>query len=367
MKVAFWITTNKYFDPAKLDNTPFGGCEIEAFTVGKALSQKYKDKCYVFANVSERYVSSDFMFFYYSDLPGVLERQDVDVFVVVRAMDEILSPRRSVIYNQSLKPKKVVLWSGDSYDQPNNELMHDLMTLNRIDKIILKSQWQKQTWLENFSRIDESKIAVIRKSFNVKALQNERQQVHQPQFIYASTAFRGMSKFLSIWPEIKKSIPRATLDCYGKVSLYSDEKLNREYEKLYKNVGTLEDVSVKDPISQKEFFEVLPNYYAMLYPNIFEETVCGVALEAMAAGVPVITTKSAGLVETIIDGGGILIDEVPHSKDYDQKFVQATIDLWNNGALREDLSMRGFKNIREKYDVDNVVDQWNNVLTGLFQ
>jgi len=366
MKLAFWITTNKYFDPAKLDDTPFGGCEIEAFNVGKALAKAYGEKVLVFANVSERHNSESFLFFQYGDLVDALERNNVDAFVVVRADDRILSPRRSALYLTQIKPQRVILWSGDSYDQPNNELMHDTMTLNRIDKIILKGQWQKEAWLKAFSYINAGKVAVIRKGLNTEWLSTERSQAIAPKFVYASTAFRGLSKFHEIWPMIKTSIPQATLDCYCKVSLYADNKLNLEYEKLYESIGKLDGVTIKEPLPQKDFLKELPQYYAMLYPNTFEETVCGVALEAMASGVPIITTKSAGLIETVRDGGGILIDENPHSKEYDRKFVDQVIALWNNGGLREDLSMRGFNNIRDKYAIAKISHDWQNVLGELF-
>jgi glycosyltransferase involved in cell wall biosynthesis len=122
-------------------------------------------------------------------------------------------------------------------------------------------------------------------------------------------------------------------------------------------------VTVNDPLPQKEFLKILPTYYAMLYPNCgFEETVCGVALEAMASGVPVITSAVAGLVETINAGGSILIEGDPASKDYERKFVEAVCDLWGNSLRREMLSITGFHSITNSHNIKTTAEIWKRTI-----
>lgn len=368
MKIAFWFTTNKKFKFSQWEDTPFGGCEIEALHLARELHSlyaSYKNKwpVMIFANIDDNGgINNHGLFFNHEDFAYAMGRFGIDVLIVVRAHDAILSPRKNQNYFVNGKPRLTILWSGDSYDQPNNELLYDKFAVDDIDKIILKGIWQEVQWLECFSKIKRDKIEVINKGLNVEWLTNERSNCTEPRFIYASTAFRGMSNFIKIWPLIKRKIPEATLDCYCKTTLYDEAIKQDEYSDLYRTLSSF-GVTIKEPIPQKEFFKVLPNYYAMLYPNTgFEETVCGVALEAMASGVPVITTARAGLIETINAGNSILIEE---SENYVQDFADYVHGLWMDKKSREEISVFGFDRIRESYSIKKKALQWKALIDGL--
>jgi glycosyltransferase involved in cell wall biosynthesis len=364
MRIAFWLTTDRRFEAKEIDRTPFGGCEIEALHLARELTRIYKMPCYIFANVVQPVgIQGHAFFFRYEDLPRIVEHKDFDVLIVVRADARVLNPRYSDKYFGNGRPDKIILWSGDSYDQRNNEMMHDHWSLANIDLVVLKGYWQMQTWLENFRRLEEGRVTVIRKGIDVSSLCESPSTAIAPRFIYASVAFRGLHRFIDIWPRIKERIPDATLDCFPKTTLYDGTLPQDQYEQIYKQLAALPGVTVNDPLPQKEFLKILPTYYAMLYPNCgFEETVCGVALEAMASGVPVITSAVAGLVETINAGGSILIEGDPASKDYERKFVEAVCDLWGNSLRREMLSITGFHSITNSHNIKTTAEIWKRTI-----
>jgi L-malate glycosyltransferase len=80
------------------------------------------------------------------------------------------------------------------------------------------------------------------------------------------------------------------------------------------------------------------------------------ALEAMAAGVPVISTNAGGLKEVNIDGETGFTSEVGDIKDMSEK---AKYLLWNNEVLK------GFKNRAaahaRKYDIQHIVPQYEQL------
>lgn len=373
MKIAFWMTTPKTLDINEIDAGRIicGGTERELLCLASELNKAYTTSenphpIFIFGDVKERGgIYGQALFYHYTDLPLVLAQHQIDAFIVVRAHDTVLSPRRGRFLFDKQRPRKVILWSGDNYDTTNNEILYDKLVTDNLDYVVLKSEWQKDIWFNYFPRLKD-KITVIRKGLDVGSMPIGLEPVSKPKFIYASVAFRGLSRFLQIWPKIKAEIPRATLDCLAKTTLYQDNNpQEKSYLELYQQIAALPGVTLKEPLPQKDFFELLPSYYAMLYPNCgFDETVCGAALEAMACGVPVITSARAGLVETVKAGDGILIGDDPHSLEYENAFVRATLDLWMNPKKRDRMGEYGFREIREHYNIKETVKDWQNLLEG---
>jgi 2-polyprenyl-3-methyl-5-hydroxy-6-metoxy-1,4-benzoquinol methylase len=64
-----------------------------------------------------------------------------------------------------------------------------------------------------------------------------------------------------------------------------------------------------------------------LYPNTFLETCCNTAMECQMAGTPIIGTNQGALPETVKEGCGILISGMPYSKEYQEAFINAAVDL----------------------------------------
>lgn len=368
MKIAFWTTTAKKLDPAEIATGKIicGGSEREMLCLAKELHQRYAcasnpHPVLVFGNVGKSQSLPDQpLFLDYTELQKV---EDLEILIVTRAQKEVLNPR----YTGKQLTRKTILWSGDSFDQPNNEILYDKWTVEAINRIVLKGHWQWTTWRENFPLLQPEKVAIIRKGLDLESMLLEPSKADKPKFVYASVAFRGLYRFLEIWPKLKAKLPAATLDCYCKTTLYVDNNTQeQDYKELYEKIGALPGVTIKEPLPQKEFFKILPSYYAMLYPNCgFDETVCGVALESMASGVPVVTSARAGLVETIKAGDGILIEGDPTTAEYADEFVEATLDLWHRQAHRNWMGEYGFRKIREHYGIKETAKLWQGLLDNL--
>ncbi len=352
MRIGLWLTTPRRFDPSNIDETPFGGAEISAINLAKQLSRN--NYVNIFANCNRDCKNDKNGFIIYDNYFELKEyKTSFDVLICVRADQNLLNPRRNHVYFPGNKPK-IILWTGDAFDQPNNQILHDKYCRKEIDLIVCKSNWQRETLLKYFPTLSPSKVQVMYNGVDADYIRSllQAEPASSPRFVYASTAYRGLHKFLTIWPKIKKRIPDATLDCYCKTTLYLDDNAREsEFKSLYDKISSLPDVTIKEPLSQQKFLKQLATYKLMLYPNDgFLESSCGVALQSMACGVPVITTYSAGLIETANMGCSSTLYPGEH---YDDNFA-AEVEAWNfsreNWIDKKILDNYSWKKVSEKWE-----------------
>jgi len=89
----------------------------------------------------------------------------------------------------------------------------------------------------------------------------------------------------------------------------------------------------------------------------WQEPLARVHYEAMAAGLPIITTRRGGNAE-VIDGNGLIIDNAEDSSEFTQKISQ----LLENPRLMENMGRKGRQLAEEKYSwkrvADEILDVW---------
>ncbi len=93
-------------------------------------------------------------------------------------------------------------------------------------------------------------------------------------------------------------------------------------------------------------------------PSIFQEPSGNMNLEAMASGIPVISTKVGGIPE-LVGEAGLLISSENVDELYD-----ALKKLLDNSHLRKELSVKGRERTEKVFDWDKVIHNWENALIG---
>ena len=141
-----------------------------------------------------------------------------------------------------------------------------------------------------------SRNAIYSERFASEALQVQRQPF---RFIYTSDAFRGLGHLLNMIPRVKDKYPLTELYIYTR-----EEHLTDEWRAI---IDSLPYVHLHPRLRQEELSVELMKSDVWLYPTDFEETYCIAALEAMAAGCLVATTRLAGLTTTVADRG-VMVD-----------------------------------------------------------
>ncbi|GBE00848.1 GDP-mannose-dependent alpha-(1-6)-phosphatidylinositol monomannoside mannosyltransferase [bacterium BMS3Bbin06] len=125
----------------------------------------------------------------------------------------------------------------------------------------------------------------------------------------------------------------------------------KELESLSKALNTEGRIIFPGSIKNSE----LPSYYSIadlaVFPSIADETFGISIAEAMACGVPVISTRTGGIPEVVGKGAGVLVppaDEVA--------LTETTEKLLRDKGLRESLGRRGREWVVENFRWDRIAE-----------
>ena len=223
--------------------------------------------------------------------------------------DLLVVSRLPQVVDTPLAAKRVALWCHD-HSYPG------ILTEERIalfDAIVVLSEWQR----DRFARLYPSSVAklvVIRNGIALNALGEPKFPnaerpwgERKPRCIYSSSADRGLDVLLEVWPRIRRRVPDAELHVFYGWNVF--DAVARQNPALYaykaKVLGLIEKaggeeggVFIRGRVGQKELTAEMQDARVLTYPTAFLETSCITAMEAKAAGLPIVTSDLGALRET---------------------------------------------------------------------
>ena len=162
--------------------------------------------------------------------------------------------------------------------------------------------------------------------------------------------------------------PNIELGVYSSTEVYGEafkEANDKNYQELYDQAKTLPNVNYIGYKPNEYIKENLHNYDIFAYPSIWEETFCISALEAMAAGLYVITTDYGALYETCAEFSSY----IPYQKNslaLAQNFafaIEATANHLYDYTVCEHLDLQ-IKYVNEYYNWKKQGNAWTKFLKG---
>ncbi len=300
------------------------------------------------------------------DTPGTYEGVEygdfVDFYIHNRfaGAKVFISSRSFKPFYLNLKTEVKIIWLHDTF----NVFFvggYDFSKLNFDDlKIFVLSKFHKEEWKQNLP-VEDNNFYVTRNGFNPELFKGSEKARKKYKFIYSSRPSRGLKELLDIFPEIKKRLPEAELHIFGYLISEKDEEMLPYLEKA-RQPG----VVLRGSVSQKQLAEEMSEAYVLTYPSIFRETSCITAIEAQAAGLPVVTTSLAALKETVEDGvSGVLLEGDARTQEYKKKFVNAVVEICENKKIFEKLSNGGRERADSIYSWNKVAEDWLNEINQL--
>jgi len=201
-----------------------------------------------------------------------------------------------------------------------------------IKKILLQQQHQ--------SEVVPNAIDVIKFSRQNKSRKKNHKKAEKVKILYIGALIK--SKGPQVLLKAIKNIPSCHCDFYGKGVL-------KEELQKYINQHNI-DATIHGQIS----YEKIPQVYAetdlVVFPSIWPEPFGRIAIEAMAAGKPIIGSAIGGIKETITKGIGLLFKP----GDINQLREQIT-KMKNNERLQKEFIINGRKYVTNKYSELNVI------------
>ena len=267
-----------------------------------------------------------------------------------------------------LHPTKLnILWQQNSYDQGNLvPWFKDKSNHDKYDWYVFNSHWCYEKYRMIFN-IPTHKCLVIKNAIDKIKPRNLKYKKGDPiKLIYTSTPWRGLNVLLAAMQLVKN--PLIHLDVYSSTQVYGDkfkEVNDDKFKDLYDQAKQLSNVTYVGYKPNEFIKKNLNNYHIFAYPNIWEETSCIAAIEAMAAGLYCITTNFGALFETCAE----FAVYVPYEKEFIKlattfaSVIDAVADQLHEKNVEEHLKFQ-IDYTNKFYSWDLRTSTWNNFLQG---
>ncbi len=253
------------------------------------------------------------------------------------------------------------LWSHDLH-------MGDRLTADRAEgftKILGVSPWHAQYLKKVYPFLEETDYVengVDLSRFDVEGIKRNRFR-----FVYASSPDRGLATLLKFFPMIRKLEPAAELHIfYGWESfLASAERTTPDLYRLHAMImelGSQPGVVWRGRVPQDELAREFLAADIWAYPTSFLETFCITAVEAMAAGLQILTTH-AGNIPYVVGDAGVTIPGYAGSISYGRSFMELTQGVMADVEFRA--SFKGKGPMRASlFTWTRALERWKGLLQG---
>lgn len=263
--------------------------------------------------------------------------------------------------------KELVYWNQLSYDQQAVQFLSNPEDVAKIDRFVFVSHWQAEMFRKLYG-IPGIKTTVI-KNACIGVRERAAGKRTKVKLCYTSTPWRGLDVLLAAWEILKPE--DAELHVFSSTKIYGrDFAVNNEnyYQDLYDKCEALPGVVYRGTVSNEELRKELSTFDILAYPNTFEETSCIAVIEALSAGLRVVTTSLGALPETTEGWARMysyIHDKGRHAKRFSE-ILSEEIEKIKTGELDQHLELQ--KQVyAPRWSWDQRINEWTNFLNTSIQ
>jgi hypothetical protein len=180
-----------------------------------------------------------------------------------------------------------------------------------------------------------------------------QRKLDQPRLIIAcrQDVEKGTGLVIESLPQIIEHIPAVRLDVVG------DGPALSAFKELANHFGVSERVTFHGKVGHDQVMDLLKSAHLFCYPTRASEGFPKVVLDALACGLPVVTTNVSVLPQLIGGGGGILIDRPSTTL-----LAQAVVSI-----LREEQSYQTMSTIAIQTAQAYSLERWRDTISHRLQ
>ncbi len=343
-EIVFFTGTlpRKTFSPDSLKTEGLGGSETAFVVMAQKLKERgFKVACFCNTPVRKNYNGVDYF-------PIV----DYYAFQLVHQYPLLIASRFLYPISNSRLKNHNILWLHDM-EMPLHENVQS--ELDKLQRIFVLSDYQKKFVQEQF-KIPEEKLFRTTNGFLSEHFDPHFVAKPNRRLFYMSRPERGLAEAIRVF----KALRHKYADLELHVCTYTNSKSIEDDPEL---APFREDLKTPNLIfhgsqPKEKLYSLLKESSILLYPNTsYRETSCITAMEAMACGIPVVTSNRGALPETLNQGGII----VPYNMNHDQLVIdlaKAVDLLLTDTSTWETCSKNGKVYAWSHYLWDQVADQW---------
>jgi glycosyltransferase involved in cell wall biosynthesis len=278
---------------------PLGGSQSALCYLARALAKRGDRVTTLTGTTKPRQVDS-VQCLHYEGIPAEVFATEDTIVVVLNGPADVARAIRG-----GIPPgRPVILWTQHAHDQPAMHPLCDRALLDLWDRVVCISDWQKSMF-ERELRVPSAKIDVLRNAIG-PAFESmfsssddlAKAKAKNVRLAYTSTPFRGLEVLLACFPVLHRRHPTCWLDVFSSMQVYGQPAKEDPYAPLYKQCESTPGVKYRGSVSQRDLAKELAGITMLAYPNTFAETSCISAMEALAAGLLVVTSDLGALPET---------------------------------------------------------------------
>jgi glycosyltransferase involved in cell wall biosynthesis len=215
---------------------------------------------------------------------------------------------------------RLILWVEHAHDQPVLSALSKPEVQAGWDLIVCVSRWQCESMQRHFG-LEPNRVLIIRNAIGpafTNLFPDETAfalaKSSAPVLAYTSTPYRGLGLLASLFPEVRRLDSRLRLRVFSSMKAYGQDESEDPYTRLYAQCRSTPGIEYVGAIPQPMLAESLKSATILAYPNTFPETSCIAVMEAMAAGLMIVTSDLGALPETTM-GTGALVPFPPTAWD----------------------------------------------------
>jgi 2-polyprenyl-3-methyl-5-hydroxy-6-metoxy-1,4-benzoquinol methylase/glycosyltransferase involved in cell wall biosynthesis len=333
------VSPGMQHDGNTLKNKSLGGSETAAIQLAEAFARKpdafgSKNRVVVFSPTEsgQPVVVNNVSYIPVSAAESYIQGSDIDMLIVSRWQEPLMRP---------VNAKSVFFWCHDlalkRFEAKTRGISY------QIDRFLVMSEFQKKQYIDVYS-LPEQYIKKIRNGIDLAAFPAPRSKPRQlGQIVFAARPERGLENLVGHGGIMERLLAH-NAPVKLLVAHYDNTvpEMKAYYEMLWNRCNQLPNVQVVGNLTKTQLYDLYSRSFAYVYPTDFEEISCISAMEAQACGLPVITTPTAALVETLHPDARIMIDGPATGTECHYNFVTAINGLYNDELRWARMSKAGY-------------------------
>lgn len=259
-----------------------------------------------------------------------------------------------------------VLWLHDLPNDPESHHLADPESRDRFARFVFVSNWQMNEYISTY-KLPWEKCAVIKNAIN--PIEFKSRDTDKVRLIYHSTPHRGLQLLVPVFEYLQQKYPGALeLDVYSSFKLYGWEQRDEPFKELFAQMDANPDINNHGTVSNEEIRAAVQKADIFAYPNIWPETSCLCAIEALAAGCLMVHPNYAALPETAADWG-ITYQWTPNGNDHANLFASVLDNVVNtmltDKTYTEPMQEQQSIYYNNNYSWERRIPQWNDLLNQI--
>lgn len=357
MEIFFYVSfqTEVDFDFDDLDsgNPGVGGTEYATICLATEIANRNLCSVTLISNI-ELKLNSKVNFLRKSDLSTALLSSEVeDSYFVFRPK---IDASEEIFFAYKNTKAKLVAWTHVS---PSPSHLRIMAGIENIVGIVALGKRQYFSWIDS----PANKKTTVIQNGQYSPQNRIRPSLNKDvTFLGALVPQKGFHLLAEQWHRISQAREGVRLIVIGSGNLYdSGAKLGplQLAEEKYENqiitlLGeSIDSVIFRGKVDSSEKEKLIANTrVGVVNPSGRTENCPAAALDFQAAGVPVVSARRYGLIDTVINKkSGILVKRR-------RSLSKAIIKLIDDDSLIDAYSRKGIENIEENFSFSKIIDQW---------